>query len=101
MFTQHPYLRNKNYMTDFKYIEQVFEGCSLQFGQRMYRVHNDKGWLFIFPTVEGKRKKIGIDKLGCWWEYGSPEDWAINGWYNLYPDYQVFKSFADNEKLAA
>jgi hypothetical protein len=86
-------------MIELQYIEQVFEGCSLQFGQKAYRVHNDKGWLFIFPTINGKRKKIGIDKL-LWWEYGSKADWAINGWYRIYPDYEIFKTFAEYEKLA-
>lgn len=88
-------------MIDYQYIEQIKEECSLQYCGRVYRVQNDKGWLFIFATIGGKRKKISIEKVQVWFEYGSSQDWIFNEWYNLYPDYETFKSFAENEKLAA
>lgn len=88
-------------MIDYQYIEQVKEGCSLHYCGRVYRVQNDKGWMFVFATVEGKRKKIGIEKVQVWFEYGSYQDWVFNNWYQVYSDYEIFKQYADVEKMAA
>jgi hypothetical protein len=87
--------------TEYQYIEQVSEGCSLQYKGKVYRVQNDKGWLFIFVTIDGKRKKIGIDKVQVWFEYGSFPDWVFNEWWRVYPDFETFRTFATSERLAA
>jgi hypothetical protein len=88
-------------MTEYQYIEQIKEGYSLQYCGKVYRVQNDKGWLFIMATVDGKRKKIGINKVQVWFEYGSYQDWVFNGWWELYDNYKTFSEFAKNEKIAA
>lgn len=87
-------------MTDIQYIENVSEGSSLQYNGKVYRVQNDKGWLFIFATVDGKRKKVDIKKVKVWFDYGSEPDWIFNEWYRIYPEYEIFKQYADNEKLS-
>ena len=85
----------------YQYIGNYKVGDSVQYCGKEYRLQEDKGWLFIYPTIDGKRKKIGLEKLGCWFEYGTEADWVFNEWWKIYPDYEVFKQFANNEKLAA
>lgn len=87
-------------MTDLKYIEQVQKGSTVSYGNKQYRVQDDgKGYLHIVVHENGRRKKIGIDNLP-WWEYGSKADWAFNEWWRLYPDYELFESFAITDKLS-
>jgi hypothetical protein len=87
-------------MADLKYIEQISKGCTVTYGNRSYRVQQEKKYLFIIVFENGQRRKIDIKDLGCWWEYGSKADWVFNEWYKIYPDYQTFHSFAVNEKNA-
>lgn len=88
-------------MTDPQYITSIVKGSTVTYGNKLYRVQDDgRGYLHIIVFEQGKRKKIGIDKL-LWFEYGTMSDWVFNEWWKIYPDYKVFKSFADNEKLAA
>jgi hypothetical protein len=57
----------------------------------MYRVQEDKGWLFIYPVINGKCTKKDIKKL--FFEPGTKADWAINGWWMIYPEYELYRSF--------
>lgn len=67
------------------------------YGNKPYRVQDDgKGFLHIIVFEDGKRKKIGIGKLHLF-EYGTEADWAFNGWYRVYPGYEIFRSFAEND----
>jgi len=91
-------------MIDPQYIEGIIKGSTVSYGKtdvRKYKVQDDgKGYLHIIVFEDGKRKKIGIDKLH-FFEYGTEADWVFNEWWKIYPDYEVFKQFANNEKLAA
>lgn len=78
-----------------QYAHQFKKGDSVQFKNKMYRVQDDKGWLHIYPVVNGKRIKMGIEKL--FFEPGTEADWAINGWWQLYPDYKLYQSFVSAE----
>lgn len=71
------------------------------YGNKPYRIQDDgKGFLHIV-VFESKRKKIALKDIQIWFDYGSHPDWIFNGWYKIYPDYEVFKQYAENEKLAA
>jgi len=70
------------------------------YGNKPYRVQDDRGYIHII-VFENGRKKIALKDVQIWFEYGSEPDWIFNGWYKIYPDHEVFRQFADNEKLAA
>lgn len=82
-------------MPEIQYAHQIKKGDSVQFENKMYRVQEDKGWLFIYPVINGKRKKIDIKSL--FFDPGSMADWAINGWWRLYPEYELYRDFAMTE----
>jgi hypothetical protein len=82
-------------MNDIQYFVSIKKGDSVQFENKMYRVQDDKGWLHVYPVVNGKRKKVDIKTL--FFEPGTEADWAINGWWRLYPEYDLYKSFMSAE----
>jgi hypothetical protein len=84
-------------MIERQYIQQFKKGDSVQYKNKMHRIQEDHGWLFIQVSELGKRKKIGLDKI-CLFEYGSYQDWIFNEWWRQYPDYGIFKQFAEHEK---
>lgn len=79
----------------YQYFESIQKGSTVTYGNRDYRVQLEKKYLHIIVFENGKRKKVEITK-DMFFEYGSFEDWAINGWWQLY-DYPTFKSFAAAE----
>ncbi len=80
----------------YQCIENTREGDSVQFENKMYRVQNDKGWLFIYPTVNGKRIKIGIDRI--LYNAGIEQDYVFsNGYWFLEYDFNTYQSFAKAE----
>lgn len=81
--------------TVIQYIESYFPGCSVMFGNKCYRVQNDKNWLHIVVVENGKRRKI--DLRNFLFDYGTKADYIFNEWYQIYPDYEQFKTFAENE----
>lgn len=93
----------------YQYLEQIKKGDTVTYGSgdnRKYVVQDDsKGFLHIvvISEVDGvrKKRKIALKNIDVWFEYGSHPDWIFNGWWKIYPDYEVFKQYADNEKLAA
>lgn len=78
-----------------QYFIHIKKGDSVQFENKMYRVQDDKGWLYIYPVVNGKRKKVDVRTL--FFEPGSKADWAINGWWKIYPDYELYRDYANTE----
>lgn len=89
-------------MIEPQYIESIQKGHTVMYGNKPYRVQDDgRGFLHIVTFEQGKRKKIALKDVQVWFEYGSEPDWIFNKWWKLYPDYEVFKQYADNEKLAA
>lgn len=85
-------------MTDLQYIESVQKGSTVMHGNKPYRVQDDRGYLHIIVFENGKRKKIGIDKL-LFFDYGSEADYIFNEWYKIYPSYQLFNQFTLTEKF--
>ena len=79
-------------MIEVQYAHQFKKGDSVHFENKMYRVQEDKGWLFIYPVINGKRTKIDIKAL--FFEPGTEADWAINGWWQIYPQYEMYRDFA-------
>jgi len=85
----------------YQYIDNFKKGDTVMYGNKPYRVQDDgRGFLHII-VFEPKRRKVALKDVQIWFEYGSHPDWIFNGWYKIYPDYEVFKQYADNEKLAA
>lgn len=80
---------------DIQYISNVKKGDSVTFGNGSYRVQDDKGWLHIVVKENGIRRKYGVDDLLP--KYGSEADYIFNGWWNVYPDYNVFRGYALSE----
>ena len=86
--------------TDPQYIESIQKGSTVTHGNRTYRVQDDgRGYLHIITFDDGKRKKIGIDKLH-FFDYGTEADYIFNQWWKTYPDYKQFSEFATNEKIS-
>lgn len=81
-----------------QYIESITKGSTVIYGNNPYRVQDDgKGFLHII-VFEGRRKKIAIKDVQIWFEYGSVQDWVFNQWWKVYPVYETFKQYAENEK---
>lgn len=80
----------------YQCIENTKDGDSVQFENKMYRVQNDKGWLFIYATINGKRKKVDLKRI--LFSAGTIADYVFNGWFEQY-DYETYKSFAEAEML--
>ena len=84
--------------TEYQYKETIKKGNTVIYGNKPYRVQDDgKGFLHIIIFENGKRKKIGIDKMNLF-EYGTEADYIFNEWWMLYPDYITFQQFAAAEK---
>ena len=85
---------------DYHYLHNPQAGFTVTYGDKAFRIHDDgKGWLHIILQEKGSRKKIGLDRLReTTFEYGSEEDWKINGWWQIYPDYELFRGFAEAER---
>lgn len=81
--------------TVIQYIESYFPSCSVSFGNKRYRVQNDKNWLHIVVIENGKRRKVDLRHI--LFEYGSEADWIFNEWYKIYPEYEQFRTFAEHE----
>lgn len=85
-------------MIDPQYIESIQKGSTVIHGNKPYRVQDDgRGYLHIIVFDNGKRKKIGIDKL-LFFDYGSEADYIFNEWWRHYNSYQLFSQFALTEK---
>ncbi len=83
-----------------QYIENIKKGSTVIYGNKPYRVQDDgKGFLHIIIFEDGKRKKLPISKVDVWFEFGSEPDWVFNGWWRIYPEYEVFKQFSSSERL--
>lgn len=85
-------------MTDTQYFIDVEKGFTVIYGNKPYRVQDDgRGYLHIIVFEDGKRKKLGIDKLASKrFEPGSHLDWIFNNWYQIYT-WPEFQSFAKAE----
>lgn len=81
---------------DYQYKEAIKKGSTVRYGKNDYRVQDDRGYLHIIVFEDGKRKKIGIDKM-IFFEYGSYQDYVFNEWWKLYDDYETFRTFAEHE----
>ena len=84
--------------TEPQYLELVQKGTTVMYGNRRYRVQDDgKGFLHII-VFEPKRKKIAIENIQIWFEYGSEPDYIFNGWWKIYANYNEFQEFANAER---
>ena len=81
--------------TDFQCVENIKEGHSVQFENKMYRVQNDKGWLYIYPNIKGKRKKKDVKSL--LFEAGTIADYIFNGWWGIYNSFELYKQYTKTE----
>ncbi len=77
-------------LSNYQCIENTKAGDSVQYNGKMHRVQDDKGWLFIQVTKEGKRIKIGIDRILM--NAGTLQDYIFNGWFEKY-SIQEYLSF--------
>ena len=79
---------------DIQYIESIKKGDTVTYGDQRYRVQDDgKGWLHIVVN----KKKIALKEV-LLFKYGTLQDYIFNGWYEVYPNFEMFASFAQNDK---
>jgi hypothetical protein len=83
-------------MIEYQYFNQIKKGDTVKLWCGDYRVQNDRGNLHVVATIDGHRKKITL-KEEMFFIPGSKADWAINGWWQLYADYETYRSFAEAE----
>jgi len=91
-------------MIEPKYIQQLKKGDSVQYMQKLHTVQEWKGKLFIQYTdkKDNQRKRLYMVKHPDYlFTYGSFQDWIFNDWYRIYPDYEVFRTFAENDLAVA
>lgn len=88
-------------MIEPKYIQQLKPGDCVQYMQKLHTVQQFRNRLFIQYTNEaGERKRLYMENHPDYlFPYGSYADWVINEWWKIYPEYGVFKSFAEQELL--
>lgn len=79
----------------YQCVENLKAGDSVQYENKLHRVQNDKGWLFIQVTENGKRKKIDACRLV--FKCGSEADYIFNGWFQIYSSYELYHSFISAE----
>lgn len=81
-------------MPETQYIQQAREGDFVTFeGKRHKIIFN--GEPHIQYRENGKRvRKYLRDFL---FEYGSMQDYVFNGWFKMYPDYEIFKQYTQAE----
>lgn len=90
-------IRNMIQLPDAQYLHQIKKGSTVTYGTGNYRVQDDgKGFLHIIIKENGDRKKLGIKQL-LFFEPGSFQDYVFNGWFEVYPTYQEYQSFASSE----
>jgi hypothetical protein len=83
-------------MSQPQYFNQIKKGFTVSYSNSNYRVQDDgKGYLHIIVFENGKRKKIGIDKLSFFYP-GTKADWVFNEWWKIY-EWEEFESFANAE----
>jgi len=89
-------------MIEPKYIEQLRPGDRVQYMQKLHTVQEYRGRLFIQYTESGERKRLYMEHHPDYlFEYGTEADWVFNEWWKIYPDFEIFISFAEHERLAA
>lgn len=79
-------------MIEAQYFHQIKKGDTVTLWCGSYRVQEDRGNLYVVTKINGQRKKITITP-SLFFEPGSEGDYAINGWWQLYDDYEMFRSF--------
>ncbi len=79
---------------NYQCFENLKKGDSVQYRNKMHRVQEDKGWLFIQVTDNGKRVKKDAKSLLM--KAGTKADWIFNGWFEKY-DFETYRSFATAE----
>jgi len=81
---------------DTQYVHQIKKGSTVKYGNKDYRIQDDgKGYLHIIVNQDGKRKKIGTDKLGLS-EPVTMADYVLNWWHTLY-SFEDYCSYAAAE----
>lgn len=80
--------------TNYQCFENLKKGDSVQYHNKMHRVQEDKGWLFIQVTDNGKRVKKDAKSLLM--KAGTLADYIFNGWFEKY-DFETYQSFATAE----
>lgn len=86
-------------MIEPKYIQQLKKGDSVQYMQKMHTVQEWRGRLFIqFTDIDGKRKRLYMENHPDYmFNYGTEADYIFNEWWKIYPDYEMFRTFAEND----
>lgn len=80
-----------------QYIESIRKGDTVIYGNKPYRVQDDgRGFLHII-VFDGKRRKIALEDIRVWFDYGTKADYAFNQWWRIYPDYETFRLFSEHE----
>ena len=69
-------------------IEDIKVGDSVQYNDKMHRVQDDKGWLFIQVTENGKRVKKGIDRI--LFRKGSLQDYIFNRRFEIFESFEEY-----------
>lgn len=77
-----------------KYFINCKKGDSVQHWSGVFRVQEDKGWLYIYPTINDKRTKVDVKQ--CFFEPGTEADWVFNDWWKFY-ELEEYLSFSKYE----
>jgi len=78
-----------------QYFHQIRKGSEVMYGNKSYRVQEDRGYLHIIVIEDGKRTKKAITKdMFC--EAGSMADYVFNRWFEIYTP-EEFLSYAAAE----
>lgn len=79
---------------DPQYLHKLKKGSSVKHWSGIYRAQDDKGWLHIIITANGRREKVSVERL-CM-PPGSIQDYIFNGWHQHY-SWDEYRTFAAAE----
>lgn len=88
-------MRNHINIPKPQYFHQVRKGSTVIYGNKTYRVQEDRGNLHIILLEDGHRKKKTITQ-SMFIEPGTITDFALNEWFNYYTPEEFF-SYASAE----
>ncbi len=79
-----------------QYIENIKEGDFVTFDNKRHKIIFN-GKPHIQYRENGKRVRKYLTEL--LFEYGSEADYVFNEWWRVYPEYDVFRQFAEHDVM--
>lgn len=85
-------------MIEPQYFKRIEKGSTVSYGNKPYRVQDDRGYLHIIVIENNKRKKISIEAFNeNFFEPGTTADYVFNEWWKIYESEEQYRQFTNAE----